>query len=223
MRIAKTLLIFLLGGATGAGVTYLLLNDKYTKRAEEAEEEISDVRDFYRQKLYPEEFVDGVTVTEDDPINKDKKDYNKIVKKYVTPVGDIPSIITPWKQAIITPEQMMHPTDDIPDPYVISEEEFSEEFFQHEKVTLTYYIDDDTLMDTDESVIDDVTGLIGDDAFEDIVEEDSVFVRNEKLGIDYEILRVKDSYACAILGYARPTKKKGSKKGMKHKDEDSDD
>ena len=89
-------------------------------------------------------------------------------------------------------------------PYVITAESFTDEHPDFEKLSLAYYDDDDTLADEQEEVITDVYELIGDEAltrFGDGSEDpDIVFVRNERLGVDYEIARLFRSYAEAIMG-----------------------
>lgn len=81
-------------------------------------------------------------------------------------------------------------------PYPITEEEFAYGGEDHEKVTIMYFCEDDTLMDTDESVLD-IASTVGRPAilqFEQDPDIDVVYARNEKLGLDYEITRNWGSY-----------------------------
>lgn len=84
------------------------------------------------------------------------------------------------------------------DPFVIDEEMFAMDDFQ-EKVTVTYYEGDDTLCDEDESIMQ-IGDTIGWNALEDICDKDVIYVRNEKLGIDYEVCLDERSYAEYIMG-----------------------
>lgn len=72
-------------------------------------------------------------------------------------------------------------------PYVIPPEEFDEKGY--ETVSLTYFADK-VLVDEDWDVVTDLDGTIGRDSLNHFgeYEDDSVFVRNEELEIDYEIL-----------------------------------
>ena len=89
-------------------------------------------------------------------------------------------------------------------PYIITWEQFSEENEHYEKVNLDYYADDNTLSDTNDAPIPDVIGLIGRDALDNFGngshEENVVYVRNDKLALDFEIVRKDTSYSAYVLG-----------------------
>ena len=95
--------------------------------------------------------------------------------------------------------------DDISkEPYIIPVDEFFDGNQTFDKVTLNYYEKDGALVDSDEELIHDVANTIGEDTLErfgDLSDDDDVvYVRNEKLSIDYEIIRVYNSYAQDVLG-----------------------
>ena len=73
-------------------------------------------------------------------------------------------------------------------PYVISPDEFGE-FEDYEKISLIYY-NDGVLTDENNEIVDDINEIVGEDSLKHFgeYEEDSVFVRNDKLKCDYEIL-----------------------------------
>ena len=73
-------------------------------------------------------------------------------------------------------------------PYIISPEEFGE-ISSYEKISLTYYIDG-VLADDDDEVIYDIENIIGHESLNHFgeYEDDSIFVRNDKLKCDYEVL-----------------------------------
>lgn len=73
-------------------------------------------------------------------------------------------------------------------PYVIPPEEFGE-FDGYEKISLTYYADG-MLVDENDEIVDNVEEIVGEDALTRFgeYEDDSVFVRNDSLKSDYEIL-----------------------------------
>ena len=80
-------------------------------------------------------------------------------------------------------------------PYIISPEEYGE-FDEYTKLSLTYY-SDGTLADDDDEIVDDIYETVGSDFADHFgeYEDDSVFVRNDRLKCDYEILRDNRSYA----------------------------
>lgn len=88
-------------------------------------------------------------------------------------------------------------------PYVISHVEFMENDPDHEQESLTYFEGDDILCDEkDESLEPRYT--VGEDVFAKFGygsnDNNVVYVRNEKLGIDYEILRSRGKYTREVLG-----------------------
>lgn len=85
-------------------------------------------------------------------------------------------------------------------PYVITSDQFLEDSDKYDKVSLYYYSLDDVLCDEQEEVIDDIDDTVGYDALAILDMQTSVWVRNERLHIDYEILSVKQTYAEAVLG-----------------------
>lgn len=83
-------------------------------------------------------------------------------------------------------------------PYVISPDEFGE-FYDYEKISLTYYADQ-VLADDDDELVEDIEETVG---FESLnafgeYEDDSVFVRNDRLKCDYEILLDQRKYSDVV-------------------------
>jgi hypothetical protein len=87
-------------------------------------------------------------------------------------------------------------------PYIIDDEEFTNEFDQHEKVSLYYYKVDDVLCEENEGIVKDREEKIGYDALSALDMQTTVWVRNEPLCIDYEIISINKSYAEAVNGMA---------------------
>ena len=88
-----------------------------------------------------------------------------------------------------TKEDRKEVEEDMDKPYVISPEEFSDSEYNTE--TLTYW--DDGVVTNDEDIMlsdDEIEELIGKDSLNHFgeYEDDSVFVRNDRLRTDYEIL-----------------------------------
>lgn len=84
--------------------------------------------------------------------------------------------------------------EEINTPYVISPEAF-EESENYMQVSLTYY-SDGILADDNDDIVEDVESVVGVD-FAKYFKEDTVFVRNDLLRCDYEILKDNRTYADA--------------------------
>ncbi len=85
-------------------------------------------------------------------------------------------------------------TTDI-EPYVISADEFGSDF-EREVITLVYYADNVLTDEDDEKA--DVENTIGRKIFETLKtydEEDSIYIRNDRLKCDYEVLQDAGDYA----------------------------
>ena len=89
---------------------------------------------------------------------------------------------------------------DIYKPYVIRPEEFGE-IEEYECISLTYY-HDKVLADGDDVMIKDVEDLIGSESLSHFgkYEDDSVFVRNDRIKCDFEILLDDRKYSEIIKG-----------------------
>lgn len=85
-------------------------------------------------------------------------------------------------------------------PYVISADEYNDEFVEHDKLSIYYYMVDDVLCDEHEEIMDDISNTVGYDVFRVLENEPTAWVRNERLAIDYEICVVRSSYAEVVHG-----------------------
>lgn len=156
------ILTFAAGASIVSAVTWIFLKKKYEKIAQE---EIESVKEVYAKlKGEPEE----VTETETTPVftEEERDAYAALVSGYT--------------------QEPVEPAVD--KPFVISPDEFGE-YEDYDQISLTYYADA-FLTDENDCLIEDVEGTIG---FESLThfgeyEDDSVFVRNDRLKCDFEIL-----------------------------------
>lgn len=186
-------MMFIFGAAVGSVVTW-----QYTKKKYEqiAQEEIDSVKETF-SKLKEVK-------------NKDNEsDENNNVGTIVERAKDKPSIVEYAaklrKQGYInysnTDSLFEEEVDEnmINDrPYVISPDEFGE-FDDYDTISLTYYADQ-VLVDEDDELVEDIEETVG---FESLnafgeYEDDSVFVRNDRLKCDYEILLDQRKYSDVI-------------------------
>ena len=85
------------------------------------------------------------------------------------------------------------------EPYPIDSATFHNTNQWYEKLTFTYFADNDVLTDDREIRINNVDDIVGNDDWKkffgvDNDDPDVVLIRNEQRGCDYEICRVFDSY-----------------------------
>lgn len=149
-----------------------------------------------------------------DPCETAKRDYHKIGEKKKKPVAPKKNDVRPETDigeeddpdevvddAGKTEQDMLNLTQvDRVTPYVIDDVQYSEEFDHHDKVSLYYYRVDGVLCEENEELIDDIEACIGYEALTVLDTQTNVWVRNEPLGIDYEIIALNSSYAEAISG-----------------------
>lgn len=193
----KTTIVFLMGVTIGGGAVWYLTKEKYAKIAED---EINSVKEAYarreqknntqRTDIPPDEGV--VQVRAATGKVQDKGDITEFARRVQ---GD--NRYTNYSTTSV-PEKPAGLQEDsggegVKAPYVISPEDFNElEGFT--PVSLTYFADG-VLADERGIIVENPEELIGDGLqhFGEY-EDDSVFVRNELLKCDYEILRDLGTY-----------------------------
>ncbi|HZJ76713.1 MAG TPA: hypothetical protein VFC70_03285 [Oscillospiraceae bacterium] len=109
--------------------------------------------------------------------------------------------------SIVTDEEydkLKQPIDNIDGPYIISDTEFSEEHQDHDKITLWYYMHDDVVVDDRGEIVDEVEYLLGDKALSEFSwTQNTVYIRNENTGADYEVVRMFEDFRKNALGINR--------------------
>lgn len=117
----------------------------------------------------------------------------------------IPPLMEPMGDPMQDPEWVESVKNrDTDEPYVISVDEFTLERNEYDKVTLGYYREDDTLVDENDIPVDDIEQVIGAASLGQFGkfsgDKNIVYVRNERVGIDYEVMFDERSYQEVILG-----------------------
>ena len=186
-------LAFTLGGAVGAAVTWKLIKTKYEQIARE---EIESVKDVYSRKNdQPDECVEEL----ENPENLEQYAAELAAKKAMNKPGIMEYAdklkengYTDYSKSGNTAKEEVA---DVKKPYVISPEEFGDND-DYETVSLTYFADD-VLADDMNVPVEDVENTVGMASLETFgeYEDDSVFVRNEEMKIDYEILLDERNYS----------------------------
>lgn len=99
-------------------------------------------------------------------------------------------------------------------PFIISVEDFMDDD-EYTRQTIVYYEEDDTLVDDRDQVIPDVEGTVGSDALTKFgtgsSDKDIVYVRNNALDTQFEVVRNKGSFTEVVLGYESSEKQRPRK------------
>ena len=194
------LIIFAAGAVIGSAVTWKLVKDKYERIANEEIKSVKEVfskkendvnnrlsvaNNLLKEKLKKEVIVEDTTedIVQDEDIDsipdisepEEHEDYEAVLRK------------AGYKNE---PQKTTKNG-----PYVIPPEEFGET--DYDIISLTYYADNILVDDSDEKILNSkVDELIGVDSLSHFGEydDDAVYVRNDALKCDYEILRSEREY-----------------------------
>ena len=88
-------------------------------------------------------------------------------------------------------------------PYIINQDEFCNDEMNFSQDTVTYYEGDDILADSLDTPIYNHTALVGELRFgHGTTDPNVVYIRNEALEMEWEVLRHTGSFAAEVLGLA---------------------
>ena len=177
MNKTTLLFAFIAGSAIGSLAAVFITKKYFEKKANDrADSEIESMREMFRKK---EERIETITNEK-----VEKRAYEIITERYGK-TDD--KQISENKEEIAMEER----------PYVIDPEEYGD--LGYKQVSLNYY-DDGVLTYENDEVIENVDELVGKDSLTHFgeFEADTVYVRNDELKVDYEILadsrRYEDIY-----------------------------
>ncbi|MCM1179368.1 MAG: hypothetical protein NC347_03870 [Clostridium sp.] len=187
-----SLFIFAAGAAFGSFATWKLLKDKYEQIAQD---EIDSVKEVFAKKEGSDN--EESTLAEESEYNEKPNiiEYAaKLQENGYTNYSDSEN------------KESVHKEDGnaVEKPYVISPDEFGE-FGEYDTVSLTYYADR-VLADDNDDVIEDVDDIVGTESLTHFgeYEDDSVFVRNDKMKCDFEILLDQRNFSDVRAGNQHP-------------------
>lgn len=187
----SNVVIFAIGAALGSLATWKFVKTKYERIANEEIESVKETFSKKQKKEYAKNYLncdDTIDITDlggkltDKMESEDKheKEYEEMKKQY----DKCKNIIDERGYLFVERQDGTIPKP----PYVISPEEF-DTLDDYGTETLTYYADG-VLTDDFDNPIEDVEAMVGVESLTHFgeYEDDSVFVRNERHRIDYEIL-----------------------------------
>lgn len=209
----------LVGGVSGYLVATRVVAAKFERIANE---EIESVKEHYhRQAMLRKEglYSDPANLVEEKEEPKTEgEEYQQVVTELeYTSGSDLTRKATDDKseetveRSEVTVTNVFHaPQPSIgqrdPDtPYIITVDEFmNNEEFSFDQITITYFEGDDTLVDEREEIIPDVLRTIGGDTLMRFGEKSNdpniVYVRNERLRTDFEVVKDQGKYSVMVLG-----------------------
>ena len=176
-----TAIAFVLGAAIGTAASWRLLKKKYERIAQE---EIESMREYIKTRTET-----TVTKTErvviNSPIDIDQIEAEPVISEIDILKNKVENLGYTNYSNIKKEEKKED--QNMSEPYVIKPEEFGENDYETE--SLTHYADG-TLTDDWDNPIEDVADIVGEDYAKHFgeYEDDSVFIRNDRYKVDYEIL-----------------------------------
>lgn len=172
------------GAVVGSAVTYKIAKDKFTKLFDE---ELENMREYYL----------GLKQSLDIDDSEEKEEPMQEVEPEKPSVIDAEAIITNFNYSVYQEsgeEGLVRNKTERYKPYIIPPELFGDDD-SYDTETLTYY-SDGVLTDDQDNPIEDVQGMVGNDSLMHFgeYEPDAVYVRNDRLKVDFEILLDNDRY-----------------------------
>lgn len=185
MKFLKGALIFLLGSGVGASASYLYFKKLYNEKREE----LVELQEHYTKKLDKE--IDKDTV--DTIIKKEKYvSYDKL---------DEEEIKTVIKEREIEAIALEAPSEDYPEePIIITESDYQERELYFDKLEVDYYVEDESLVDENDELIN-IADSIGYDNLEGFIadeKEDVMYIRNSANSSDYMVRKVFGKFSDVV-------------------------
>lgn len=191
MKLFKGLCIFAAGALAGAAVAARAIRDKYQQ---EAEEEIAEMRDYYRELRKNAKTPDEDKIVEEENIKEekeenDKNEYDEIVKGYTNYTQYLSKTAAKYFDTE-TKENKKEEKEERTnyEPFIIDVEEFGEDP-TYDTATLTYYKDKVLTNDLDDVIDYSVAGEENLKIFDEHPDCKAIYVRDDIYMVDYEIIR----------------------------------
>lgn len=211
------------GAAAGAIIAFQIAYKKAEAKYEAiSQAEISEMRQHYAAKT--EATMGRITKPDLERVVNDlgyntRDDEEEIVPEGALKLLETPEVIKESPAPVVKTQNVFeeHRSTDVWDyaievrgrsadiPYVIHADEFTNSEGEYQQTTLTYYEDDDVLADQRDTVIDDPDELIN---LANLMkfghgsnDPNIVYIRNDRIDMDFEICRSTGSYAKEVHGF----------------------
>ena len=179
----KVLIGFISGAIFGGALGAYLMKDKYK---EESEQAIEAIRLYYKEKSEKK--------------RSEKEEEHKEVKHDDDAIADLRKVNTYTDYSTKKYAEEVKKYTDIPpaeapsEPYVITEDEYTDTNPHYTKTDLYYYSMNDVLTDIDDDVITDPESLVGKNLYKRFQSQggfdsfiDEIFMRNDNISEDFHI------------------------------------
>lgn len=202
------------GALAGGGATYLFLQKKLERQYEEAlDKELENTKKFYATIIKPASPEDmarergvGLAVVETiideagyggetEEATAVEQELKEVTKNVFTNYANISTWDADAEEAKRDPSM----------PYVISHDEFFENEPDHIQAQLTFFAEDGVLADSEDKPVDE--SIVGPDNLEKFGhgsrDPNIVYIRNEGMDIDFEIMRAEGKYSEQVMGFIK--------------------
>ena len=181
-------LTFILGAAVGSVVTWYLVKDKYEQLANE---EIESVKEVFTRRA--EKKMETKTEKKPEGIHVKTKPNIMEYAARLSEEGYTNYAKEEKREVKIEPDEL---------PYIISPDQYDDEM-DYDKVSYVYYADGVLADETDEIV--EADGVVPTDFADHFgeYENDTVYVRDDELKVDYDICRDDRTYE-EVVGHKPP-------------------
>lgn len=181
-------LAFVAGGVCGVLGTKTYFEDLYRRQYEEDLESVKKVWT-YKKPAKDDAKKEDEPVLDKEPRENEMYQYAKILQKK----GYINYSDTPVDTSEMTAPEVYAPPENYKDPYPIPPDILGSDGY--DQITL-FYTEDKVLLNEDDTKVDNIEDVVGLDSLNHFgeYEEDVLYVRNERLRTDYEVLMDPRTY-----------------------------
>ena len=180
----RELLGFVVGLAIGVISSALYFRDK-------TQEEINEVRSFYLSKVGENEATENTEAeTVEEKVFREFNATKPEIRDYINTLRERKYV--DYSKTAEPDDSSAKVPDVIADPYVISIDDFGQEE-GYDTITLTAY-SDGTIANYADDELEDPESTIGEDVLSKFGDEDVVYIRNDRLKADFEVVRDNRTY-----------------------------
>lgn len=186
---AASAVMFAAGLGLVAAGSYILGKRKAEKEYHERlDEELADARRYYTKLAKKDDYENPSNIVEKKPL------FVKIDPEEAWPSKKYVDFDYEGERA--------KRTKDV--PYVISWDEFAGNETDYDQQTVTYFVQDDVLVEERDQPLEPIIDILGPVALDQFGngsrDPNIVYVRNDRLSMDFEVLRDEGSYEATVLG-----------------------
>ena len=184
----RELLGFVIGLAIGVVSSALYFRGK-------TQEEINEVRSFYLSKVGENEATENTEAeTVEEKVFREFNATKPEIRDYINTLRERKYV--DYSKTAEPDDSSAKVPDVIADPYVISIDDFGQEE-GYDTITLTAY-SDGTIANYADDELEDPESTIGEDILSKFGDEDVVYIRNDRLKADFEVVRDNRTYVEVI-------------------------